>query len=114
MPQQMRLAKTAFARGLARNADRRSKTFISPLAVGVGQKIICPLECFEEHLMSLTEVASLSECCFVDSPGGGCPEQPKVSFTLQDCRYLSAGAWYRLTQAASVSKCQDFTPFIGF
>jgi len=39
--------------------------------MGAGQKIICPLECFEEHLMSLTEVADLSECCCVDSPGGG-------------------------------------------
>jgi hypothetical protein len=39
--------------------------------MGVGQKIICPLQRFEERLMSLTEVAGLSECCFVDSSGGG-------------------------------------------
>ena len=29
------------------------------------------------------------------------PDKLKVSFALQDCRCLSAGAWYRFTQAAS-------------
>ena len=55
----------------------------------------------------------------VDGLTAACPDQDREERPgIAGLQVLICGAWYRLTQAASVStcqiKCQDFTPFIGF
>jgi hypothetical protein len=55
-----------------RNLQRLELSLNSHLDLRCSNEVSCPVECFEQCLVGRSKVTAITECCFVDSPGGVC------------------------------------------